>query len=420
MPNVGNNAQAIASQIEWTRPELEPLMLMSSVLWKRINTRTDVKPVSNRPCRIPFQPATGGLFRVAQFDGGDLGRGSGPAEVPGYLSCVSFLQATEYTALADYATDSDSKAVQNYVKLTQEQAAKTFAGYLDALVSTGDGSNALDTVVSVVTNGLVVNNANYFQDNQILDVWTAVGGTFVASIQIQSIDIANNTIWLTGPVPAGVVATTVLFVSGSAGVANSGLFGLRAYQVAGNAGLYMGIPRASWPGKFSTPNINLGGKSLTPAIVRALQANQILALGPEEIDQSENVAHCNVDMQSAWENNSLLVQRVNVPERGNTSPDMLTSKPVTTIAGREMIVNVRATPGLIDFLALKYWFRIETKATDYYEVGGQTIFPAYGGSGGLASSMLFYLVIMCNIGNGQPRMGAYMNNIAVPTGIFGH
>jgi len=64
MPNVGNNAQAIASQIEWTRPELEPLMLMSSVLWKRINTRTDVKPVSNRPCRIPFQPATGDWRRV--------------------------------------------------------------------------------------------------------------------------------------------------------------------------------------------------------------------------------------------------------------------------------------------------------------------------------------------------------------------
>ncbi len=288
--------------------------------------------------------------------------------------------------------------------------------FVDALVSTGDGSNALDTVVSVVTNGLMVNNANYFQDNQILDVWDAVGGSFIATIQVQSVDIANNTIWLTTAVPAGVVATTVLFVSGSSGQANSGLFGLRTYQVAGNAGLYMGIPRSSWAGKFSTPNINLGGKALTPAIVRALQANQTLALGPDEME--DNVAHCNVDMQSAWENNALLVQRVNVPERGNTSPDMLTKMPPTMIAGREMIVNVRATPGLIDFLALKEWFRIETKATDYYEVGGQTIFPAYGGSGGLASSMLFYLVIMCQVGNGQPRKGAYMNNIARPTGIF--
>ncbi len=416
----GNNSQAIAAQIEWTRNELEPLMLMSSVLWKEIGTKTDVKPVSNRPCRIPFNPATGGLFRVANFDGGDLGRGSGPAEVPGYLSCVSFLQATEYTALADYATDSDTKAVQNYVKLTQEQAAKTFAGYLDALVSTGEGSNLLDVVVTVVTAGLTVNNANYFQDNQILDVFTAATPpVFVASIQIQSVDIANNTIWLTAAVPTGVVAGTGLYVSGSSAQSGSGLFGLRTYQVAGNSGLYMGIPRSSWPGKFSTPNINLGGKALTPAIVRALQANQILALGNDN-DGADNVAHCNVDMQSAWENNALLTQRVYVDKSGAGSPDMLAKAPLTEIAGRRMIVNVRATPGLIDFLALKHWFRIETKATDYYEVGGQTIFPAYGGSGGLASSMLFYLVIMPQIGNGQPRAGAYLNNIAVPTGIFGH
>jgi hypothetical protein len=181
----------------------------------------------------------------------------------------------------------------------------------------------------------------------------------------------------------------------------------------------MGIPRSSWPGKFSTPNINLGGKALTPAIVRALQANQILALGNDN-DGADNVAHCNVDMQSAWENNALLTQRVYVDKSGAGSPDMLAKAPLTEIAGRRMIVNVRATPGLIDFLALKHWFRIETKATDYYEVGGQTIFPAYGGSGGLASSMLFYLVIMPQIGNAQPRQGAYMNNIAVPTGIFGH
>ncbi len=32
------------------------------------------------------------------------------------------------------------------------------------------------------------------------------------------------------------------------------------------------------------------------------------------------------------------------------------------------------------------WTRVEIKPTDYYEVGGQTIFPTYGGSGGLQSS----------------------------------
>ena len=418
---VGNNAQSIAAEREWTRDNLEPLMLMSSVLWKRLTLKTDVKPVSNRPCRIPFNPATGNLFRVGNFDGGGMGRGSGPAEVPGYLACVSYLQATEYTALADYATDSDEKAIKSYVQLTEEQRAKTFAGYLDSLVSASTGANDLDTVVSTVANGVVVNNANYFQDNQILDVGTAIGGTLIATIQIQSVDSLTNTLWLTGPVPAGVVAGTVLFVQGSSFVANSGMFSLRTYQQAGNAGLYMGIPRASWAGKFSTPNINLGGKALTPAIVRALQANQVLSLGEEFMDQSDNIAHCNVDMQSAWENNAILVQRVIQNEvSGDESVDMLKKRAPTMIAGRELIVNPRATPGLIDFLALKYWFRIETKPTADYEVGGQTVFPAYDSVGGLATSTLSYMVIMAQIGNGQPRGGAFLNNVAIPTGIFGH
>ena len=416
---IGNNSQAIAAQSEFLRPNLEMLALLSSVLWKRISTRTDVKAVSNRPSRIPFQPLTGGLFRAAQFDGQDLGLGSGPTEAPGYLSCVSFLQASQYTALAEWATDSDEKAIQNYVTLTQEQASKTFGGYMDSVLQ-GDGSNTLDTVVSTTTNGLVVNNANAFQDNQMVDLWSALGGAFAGTVQIDSVDIANNTIWLTGAVPAGVTTGYLILVNGSAGLANTGLAGLRAYQVSGNAGSYMGINRSAFAGKFSTPNINLGGKTLTPAVIRALSSQQILALGDDN-SGDDNVAHCNVDMQAAWENNAILVQRVIQNEvRGDQSVDMLKAKAPTVIAGREVLVNVRAKPGLIDFLALKHWFRIETKATDYYESGGQTIFPAYGASGGLASSMLFYLVIMCQVGNGQPRKGAYLNNVAIPTNFFGH
>jgi hypothetical protein len=141
----------------------------------------------------------------------------------------------------------------------------------------------------------------------------------------------------------------------------------------------------------------------------------------DKADASDLIAHCNVDMRAAWENNAILVQRVVMNEvKGDESVDMLKKKAPTVIAGRELVVNERAKPGIIDFLGLKNWFRIETKALDYYEVGGQTIFPAYGASGGLQSSLMFYLVLMTQIGNGQPRIGAYMNNISIPKGYFGH
>lgn len=422
---IASVSQAIASQHEFLRPNLEELALLSGTLWKRINSRTDIKAISNRPARIPFQPLTGGIFRTGAnlFDGADMGLGSGPVETFGTLSCVSFLQASEYTALTEYSTDSDEKAIANYVTLTQKQAAETFGGYMDSVLCYGDGSNTLDTVVSTTTNGLVVNNANAFQDNQLVDVWSALSGTFRGTTQIQSVDIANNTIWLTTTFPSGTIAGDLLLVTGSAGVTNSGLFGLLYYLVSGNAGNYMGVQRSAFPGKFSTPTINFGssGGSLTPASVRALEAQIILALGEEKADSADLVAHMNVDMAAAWENNALPVQSIIYNQmKGDESADMLKKKQTSTIAGREILRNVRARPGIIHFLPLKHFFRLETKAVDYYEVAGQTVFPAYGLSGGLASSMLFYLVQMVQVGLGQPRLAAYLQNVTIPKYYFGH
>lgn len=410
-------AQTMASQHEYLRPDLELLYLTSSRLWKRIKARTDIKAVSNRPSRIPFEVLAGGKFRSFDPNGGDMGTGSGVQETYGTLSCTYFLQASQYTAQAEWNTDSDEKAIKNYVQLTQQRAMESVAGYLDAAVQ-GDGSNTLDTVVSTTTNGLVVNNANFFQDNQDLDCYSALG-TFVATITILSVDIQNNTIWLTGAVPAGVTTGTLLIIAGSAGVANSGLFGLRYYQVGGNAGSYMNVSRSSFPGKYSTPTINFNG-ALLPAKVRALESQIELAMGLDKADEGELVAHLNVDMRAAWENNALIVQRVIMNEvKGDQSVDMLKKRAPEEIAGRPMLVNERAKPGLIDFLALQHWFRLEAKAMDYYEVGGQTVFPTYGMTGGLAASMIFYLCCGVQIGNGQPRLGAFATGITIPPGYFG-
>jgi hypothetical protein len=293
---------------------------------------------------------------------------------------------------------------------------------MDSLICNSSGANDLDTVVSISGNGVVVSNANAFQDNQIIDGWSAVGGSFQATYQIQSVDIANNTIWMT-TTPSSWSAGTVLMVTGSAGTSNSGLFGLPYYDYAGNTGNYMGIQRSSFPGKFSTPNINFGssGGTLTPASVRALEAQIILALGEERADGADLIAHMNVDMQAAWENASLTVQHITYNEMGgDQSADMLKRRAPSTIAGRKIVRNVRAKVGRIDFIPLKHWFRLETKPVDYFEVGGQTIFPTYGASGGLNSAMIFYLVTMVQCGLGQPRLAAYMNNVNVPKFYFGH
>jgi hypothetical protein len=415
----GTTAQNIALQQEFVRPELEALTLFSATLWKRIEERTDVKETSGRPARIPFEVQLGNKARVGNLDGQGLGRGSAPTMTFGNLSSVCVIQATEYTKLSELSTDSSQKAIENYVSRVNQEATETFAGYWDALLCNSSGANQLDTIVSTATGQYFVNNANGFQDNQDIDVWTAVGGAFLGTVTIQSVDTSTNSLWLTGPIAPGSAAGNVLLFNGSSGAANSGVFGVPYYQVAGNAGNYMGISRSTWGGKFSTPFLGTVG-ALTPATIRALEAQIKQAIGVEEAAKSDICFHANTDVQTAWEQNYLQVQVAVANQiKGDYSEDMLKKQAPKEIAGRELIVNVRAIPGRLDALGLKHWFRIQTTPVDYYEIGGQTLFPVYGIDGGLVSSAIFYLQSLMQFGNGQPRRGAYATGITIPAGQLG-
>ena len=418
----GNVASSLALQKEYVVPKVEKLALAGSRLWKHFKLNTKIKPVSNRPTRIPLQPLTAGKFRVANLDGGDFGLGSGPQTVPGTVSCVSFVQASQWTALAEYTTDSDEKAIEDYTALLQSQQTESMSGYMDSLLQT-DGSNTLDTVVSVSGAVITVNNPNAFQDNQDIDFWNGLadsGGTFLGTGTILSVDAINVTITMTVTPPSAVTTSTRMLVSGSSGVSNAGLLGLRAYNVAGNTGLYMNIQKSAYPGKFNVPNFNSPGV-LTPSLVRALESLMELSMGIDKAEQADLTPHCNVDMISQWENLALTVQRVDqVSIRGDETPDMLKKRRTRTIGGREVIVNERARPGYIDWLALEHWFQVQSKALSLYSVNNQTVFPTYGGTGGISASMLMYLVIMLQIASVQPRLNAYLSGVTPTKYFFGH
>jgi hypothetical protein len=420
---VANVDQSLALQQEWVRPDLEDLALSASVLWKRFKT-TQNKKVSNRLARIPTMPSRGGKPRVANLDGGDLGLGSGPTTIPGQITTTTLVMAWSYTKEAEYATDSDEKAIEDFATLTKSIAPKAFADFMDTVIQ-GPGNNQLDTIVSNVTQGssivgFVVNNANFFLDDQDLDVFASGGSIPAASVTIDSSDILNNTIWLANTIPtsSGIGAGYGLFVSGSSGQANTGVFGLRYYQVGTNTGNWLGIQRSAWPGKYLVPTLAVNG-ALTPQVVRAIFSLVELSKGEEAVDGEGMFGHCNVDVRDAWEQNALLVQRINYVEaKGDTSEDMLKRKAATTIAGREMVVNPRALPGYLDVLREKNLFRIETVPTDFYDVAGQTLFPLYGLSGGIATALVFYMIWQGQMAIVQSREGAFLSGITPPTGLL--
>jgi hypothetical protein len=423
--SIAGSAQSLASQQEWVRPELEDLALSSSVLWKRIQKNTEIKAISGRPARVPTMPSTGGKPKKGNLNGGDMGIGSGPSQVPGQIITTTYIMAFSYTADAEYQTDSDEKAIEDFSTLTRSIAPKKFADFLDITLQ-GNGNDQIDSIVGLTveganTVGIVVTNANFFLDDQDVDIFNVATNppTFIATVTVESSDILSNTIWLDTPIPtASLTVGNGLFINGASGLPNTGMFGLRYYGVNTNTGNWLNVQRSAWPGKYNMPTIPVNG-ALTPQIVRALQSLVELSKG-EDAMEDDCFAHCNVDARDAWEQNALLVQYIDMSQaKGDSSMDMLKRNSTTSIAGREMVVNPRALPGFIDFQKAKHLSMVETKAVDFYDVGGQTLFPVYGQSGGLVSAMVFYLVYEGQLLQVNTREQAFLSGITTPRGLFG-
>src|SRR6185312_16446815 len=101
--------------------------------------------------------------------------------------------------------DSDAKAIKSFSALTHEMAPKAFGSFMDVMAQ-NDGSNVIDTIVAVGTGSLTVNLANYFQSGQYIDIFTAVNGTYVTTLQVAVEAMNTNTIALSTAVPGSVTA----------------------------------------------------------------------------------------------------------------------------------------------------------------------------------------------------------------------
>jgi len=417
------NAQTIGLQLEKVRDKVELLYERTDTLWGMLKEESDVDVVSTRNMRIPVQALAGGNFSQWNPDGGDAGRGSGTTWDFGQITPVYFIFGVEISKLAEIATNSDVKAIENVAKVEVENAMKQFNKGMDNLLNT-DGSGTLDTVVSVTApNIITVNNANQFYANQIIQVVTgATGGAIRGTCQILSIDANNSNLYIGGAgYPAGTATSDSLQVQGSANVAGSSLLGIEYFQTSVNTGTWLQLPRSSYPGILNTPYVNGNSQAVTPQLVRRMLSQIEIRLGGDVADQQKLIFYGNVDQRAAWENVGLVVSQVIQNQLGgSSSEDMLKKTASSTMAGRKFVTSVHAKPGRIDGLCLSHWGRAENQKMDYLEFGGQTIFPIYGASGGVSGASIFYFWTGCNVFNANPGAGVYADTLAIPTGYYGH
>src|SRR5712692_7876486 len=110
-----------------------------------------------------------------------------------------------------------------------------------------------------------------------------------------------------------------------------------------------------------------------------------LTVMPRFFHVAKLIAYMAVEQEHAWENLGITVSQI-IKEGGSSDGndlDLLFSGR-KTMSGIPIKSSVNADQTRVDFLDLSHWGRAVLKDIDFYEVNGNTVFPIYGASGGLA------------------------------------
>jgi hypothetical protein len=381
-----------------------------------------VEKVSSRNMRLPLQVNPGGKAGSYSADGGDLGRGSGTAYDIAQVSPVFFRFAIEITKLVEYATTGRERAIENAAKREVAQGMKQFRAFLDKLMQTA-GNGVLGTIsnVSGTTFTMSVPSGAALvypgQTIQIYDTTLTTNRNIAANVttNVLTADPVTTQTITVDNVPTGTVATDVIVHDGLSGAQPVSLYGIKYHQNNATTGTWLNLNRATYPIQLATPRVNAGNAALTPSNVR-LAINKVRkSLGINHLGKL--IAYMAVEQEHAWENLGITVSQI-IKEGGEkTGNDLdLLFSGRKTMSGIPIKASVNADQTRVDFLDLAHWGRAVLKDIDFYEVNGNTVFPIYGASGGIAASYIFYFDTAFQVWDDSPRTGAYIDTLARPSG----
>lgn len=434
-PLVEAAVQAI--ELDAFAKDIPDLIYEGDTLYALFKKRATVIPISNvtaaggvtRPSfRVPMRIQSGAALNQGTGNGDGMGRGTGSQWQGMALSPVFFYSGCEITFLSRIATEGKKRGLFNVQAQELKNSLTTAQQGLEGLFNS-DGSGALDQIpatatvnnntgTGVQTSSIVgLNVAVQFTDQQTVQVFPSVGGVSRGSFTISYVDGVSNTIYSSQALPAGTAVGDFLMVNGAAGSAGSSLMGIRAYQVNSNTGTLNGLSRASFPGRLSTPTINLNGAAVsngTPTRIMTLMGR---ALGPESESLKDVVYYCGPDQGAAIQNLYYNVLIANAQEvKGDHTVDMTKKFFPKTWGGHELIVGWNALPGRIDAFCPSTWYLGEMLPLELYDFGGGvTVAPVPDiVNGGYLTSSIFYYVAALNLANSNVRAGAYVTSAGQP------
>ncbi len=409
-------------ELERVRDRLSVLFDRDGVFFADIEKR-DVEVISNRQMRIPLEVRPGGKGGAYDPDGGDLGRGSGSTFDKAVISAVAFKQAVEWTALADFATDNSRKAIIQNTRYQLAQGMKEFRRLIDSLCmtdGTGTLANATTTAIGTGTNGgdiytctgdgYGVRLLRFDQNFNVYNAALSTNRTAGAERTVNFLDLENK-IFHGFPSLATLANTDKVVLSGLTATPPVHLFGVPYHHSNASSGTWLGFNRATTP-EIRANRVNAGGALALPFPRLALNkiGNRVGITNMEAV-----VAYMHPCQKQAYEELGMLVSVINKTAKDD-GLDLYFGDNMQ-MAGAPVKVSFSWDKTRIDFINKNLWGRAELRPIDYYTAGdGRKVFEIRGPSGGVAASMIFYLVTHFNLFVNNPAACAYIDGLTVPSG----
>lgn len=432
-------ASVEAVELEAFSKDIPSLIPKGTTAYSLFKNRATTIPVSNvtaaggttRPSfRVPFRPQAGAPIQQGTGDANSMLRGTGSSWDGFAVSPVVVFNVCELSYLSQQATSGKARGLFNVkaqeLKNTLDQAMQGIEGLIN-----GDGSGTFDAIPSTATvnnntgSGLQtssivgMNVAFAFTDQQVVQVFSAIGGTNRGSATISTVDPVANTIYFSTVLPAGTTTGDILIVQGGSGAAGSSILGIRYWQVNSNVGSIGGINRSKWPGRLSTPTINLNGGPITQSVAQRALVLLGRAIGPDAKAIKSGVWYGPPEQAFAISNLFYNAQISQNQEKGANVPDMARKGFAETFGGREYQASWTSQPGRVDLLLFDTWYMGELTPLELYDFGGgNTVMPVpdQGTTNGTyLMSHMFAYVCGFNLVNSAPKLGLYVQGAAIPS-----